>query len=309
MEKIKYIKGNQEHSRKIENYFVSNGAEHIGRSTYALENFAYFVNPDTGCVDGYSVESWEFKALVEAGIFEELKYPYTESKPKLKVIQGDPLRGDDVIALLESLGGINDFCGGVGFDGNDIYAYYFINEHSSIGCIRKDDYFFKDYDLEVLTLPKKMGKPKLKVVRGDYFRGDEVISLLESLGGVNSNNLVGESEDVYYYIDQKSDGGVIDYNFDNSPFFDDYDLEVLTLPGEEESPKEPETAKFVPFVSKVLVRNNPGYLWMPAFFFSEESGGGARWYHIVGTYDPYRECIPYEGNEELAFTSNDVRSM
>lgn len=97
--------------------------------------------------------------------------------------------------------------------------------------------------------------------------------------------------------------------YEKSCFFDDYDIEILTLPGAEESPKEPETAKFEPFVSKVLVRNNPGYLWMPAFFFSEESEGGARWYHIVGTHDTYRECIPYEGNEELAFTSNDVRVM
>lgn len=296
MKKIKYIKGNQEHSRKIENYFVSQGAEHTGRSTYALETFAYFVNPDTGCVDGYSVESWEFKALVEAGIFEELYYPYTEDKPKLKVIQGDLLRGDEVIALLESIGGINDFCGGVGFDGIDTNAYYFINEHSSIGCIRKDDYFFNDYDLEVLTLPEKVApKPKLQVIQGDPDRGDEVIKLLKGLGGINSYNAFGDDPDTYYYIDEDKR---INTAWDIK-YFKNYEIEILTLPNK----------KFEPFVSKVLVRNNPGYLWMPAFFFSEESEGGARWYHIVGTYDPYRECIPYEGNEELAFTSHDVRSM
>lgn len=228
MEKIKYIVGNEERAKEIQQYFEKFDKSAIDFFDFGDGNRAYYIHPYSELVSYFSTDEWQFKALVEAGVFEELKYPY--SKPKLKVIQGVPDRGDEVIKLLESMGGKNNFYGELndGFNGVDANAYYFVKD-STIHCIDKNDYFFKEYDLE-----------------------------------------------------------------------------VLSLPGDEESTKEPETAKFVPFVSKVLVRNNPGYLWMPAFFFSEESEGGARWYHIVGTYDTYRECIPYEGNEELAFTRDEA---
>lgn len=40
-------------------------------------------------------------------------------------------------------------------------------------------------------------------IRGHYTRSDEVIKLLESLGGVNENNLIGYKEDAIYVINNK----------------------------------------------------------------------------------------------------------
>lgn len=40
-------------------------------------------------------------------------------------------------------------------------------------------------------------------IRGHYTRSDEVIKLLESLGGVNENNLIGHEEDSIYVINNK----------------------------------------------------------------------------------------------------------
>lgn len=40
-------------------------------------------------------------------------------------------------------------------------------------------------------------------IRGHFTRGEKVIELLESLGGINENNLIGYNEDVIYVINNK----------------------------------------------------------------------------------------------------------
>ena len=40
-------------------------------------------------------------------------------------------------------------------------------------------------------------------IKGDYERGKEVIKILEDLGGKNINNLNGEDNSIYYYINPK----------------------------------------------------------------------------------------------------------
>ena len=231
MEKIKYIIGNKEHTQDIKNYFASIGFGYEGVS-FEFNDNAYFVNPDTKYVDFLRTDRWQFKALVEAGVFEELKYPYNESKPKLKVIQGYPDRGAEVISLLKSMGGVNDDK----FVGDSNERYYFI-EDGRIDSIHIDNDFFDDYELEVLTLPEKMEKPKqkpkLKVIQGVSSRGDEVIELLESLDGKNIG-LNGCCNDAYYFIDNN---GKIRARDMLDEFFNYYELEVLTLPEKVEKPK------------------------------------------------------------------------
>lgn len=143
------------------------------------------------------------------------------TKPKLKVIRGNEKRGDEVIKMLEDLGGRN----ARDLNGNSKDDYYYIGENNVI-TFNNDYYsFFDNYELEILKLPEP--KPKLKVIRGDEKRGDEVIALLENLGGNNKSKLKGDVEYSYYYIDEC---GIIISRIDKSFFFKDYDLEVLELP-------------------------------------------------------------------------------
>lgn len=148
------------------------------------------------------------------------------AKPKLKVVKGNKERGDEVLKILMEMGGHH-----TGMKGTFEECYYFIDDsllYCPIRCKVIKDSFFDNYNLEIIKLPK----PKLQVIKGDIKRGDEVIALLEGLGGIVINDFEGTYEDLYYYINKK---GVIDAYYDDSDFFKDYDLEILELP--EQKPK------------------------------------------------------------------------
>jgi hypothetical protein len=71
--------------------------------------------------------------------------------------------------------------------------------------------------------------------------------------------------------------------------------------------KSKEQQPFKPF-DKVLVRNEDNYKWLPAFFVRDR-GVGFEWRYKVlpihsGKVADFSSCIPYEGNEHLAFTSD-----
>lgn len=362
MEKIKYILGSKDYEVIIRNYFDGRSAENALHYSYDLASIAYYINPDTGLVSCININNWMFKAFVEAGIFEELKYPYTESKlkfkPKLRVVRGEYDRGDDVIAILESLGGVNIHK----YSGNVMDCYYFIDPRDpgkSIYRLECDKLFFDDYDLEIMTLPEKVeSKPKLKVIQGvnhrgsevikllkslggdnsgkefsgsdqcsyyyldpekrisfksirsEFFndfdleiltlpdkpklqviqgvtcRGNEVIKLLEGLGGINLSQLWGDAPKTYYYIDEDK---VIRWRYTDEDFFKDYELEILTLPEEHD-------ISFKPF-DKVLVRDNKTDEWICDFYSHYIDGENL--HKCVGGL--WCECIPYEGNEHLVF--------
>lgn len=70
--------------------------------------------------------------------------------------------------------------------------------------------------------------------------------------------------------------------------------------------KNKEQPAFKPF-DKVLVRNGDNYKWLPAFFVRDR-GVGFEWRYKVlpihsGKVADFSSCIPFEGNEHLAFTS------
>lgn len=62
---------------------------------------------------------------------------------------------------------------------------------------------------------------------------------------------------------------------------------------------------FKPF-DKVLVSNGEGYKWQPAFFVSDRGEGANYRYKVLpiqsGRVADFTSCIPFEGNEHLAFT-------
>ena len=71
--------------------------------------------------------------------------------------------------------------------------------------------------------------------------------------------------------------------------------------------KGKEQPAFKPF-DKVLVRNGEKYKWQPALFVRER-GVDCLWNYKVllihcGKVADFSDCIPFEGNEHLAFTSD-----
>lgn len=64
---------------------------------------------------------------------------------------------------------------------------------------------------------------------------------------------------------------------------------------------------FKPF-DKVLVRSGIGFNWYPALFVRDRGENSARRYTAlpihIGTAADFAHCIPFEGNEHLAFTSD-----
>lgn len=79
--------------------------------------------------------------------------------------------------------------------------------------------------------------------------------------------------------------------------------EACTLWEKEKEAKEHPV--FKPF-DKVLVSNGEGYNWQPAFFVSDRGEGANYRYKVLpiqsGRVADFTSCIPFEGNEHLAFT-------
>lgn len=83
--------------------------------------------------------------------------------------------------------------------------------------------------------------------------------------------------------------------------------EACTLWEKSKEKKSKEQPAFKPF-DKVLVRNGDNYKWLPAFFVRDR-GVGFEWRYKVlpihfGEAADFFHCIPFEGNEHLAFTSD-----
>ena len=82
---------------------------------------------------------------------------------------------------------------------------------------------------------------------------------------------------------------------------------ACTLWEKSKEKKRKEQPDFKPF-DKVLVRSGDNYKWLPAFFVRDR-GVGFEWRYKVlpihsGKVANFSSCIPYEGNEHLAFTSD-----
>lgn len=104
---------------------------------------------------------------------------------------------------------------------------------------------------------------------------------------------------LFLYFDKE---GGISYGLDVDFFFATDDKEVtadyiLSLEPEPECP-------FKPF-DKVLVRDDDNHAWMPNFFSYKDDGCDYPFCMINGA--EYRQCIPYEGNEHLAFTNDSPK--
>lgn len=80
------------------------------------------------------------------------------------------------------------------------------------------------------------------------------------------------------------------------------------LEKEKKAMRAKEQPVFKPF-DKVLVRNGDNNKWQPAFI-SRDRGESSTWRYEVllinsGKSDSFTSCIPFEGNEDIAFTDHD----
>lgn len=75
--------------------------------------------------------------------------------------------------------------------------------------------------------------------------------------------------------------------------------------------EKPEKPAFKPF-DKVLVRDGKGFDWLPALFIRDRGEGANYRYKVLplrrGSSE-YSYCIPFEGNENLAFTCKDIEDL
>ena len=64
---------------------------------------------------------------------------------------------------------------------------------------------------------------------------------------------------------------------------------------------------------KVLVRCGKGFKWLPAFFVRDRGEDFASRYNVLplhsGKAADFTQCIPYEGHENIAFTSYDIENL
>ena len=83
--------------------------------------------------------------------------------------------------------------------------------------------------------------------------------------------------------------------------------EACTLWEKSKEKKRKEQPPFKPF-DKVLVRNGGKCKWIPAFFVRDRGEDFARRYKVLpihsGKVDDFASCIPFEGHENIAFTSD-----
>lgn len=171
---------------------------------------------------------------------------------------------------------------------------------------------------ETLEVDEPKKKPAFEIGKLYVFNEEDEDGELTIIGKLIGKN---ESEDTLRFGNQ--------YEIENEKFVTDqaFDLrisiheelreategesvtfqEACTLWEKSKEKKRKEQPDFKPF-DKVLVRNGDNYKWLPAFFVRDR-GVGFEWRYKVlpihsGKVADFSSCIPYEGNEHLAFTSD-----
>ena len=78
---------------------------------------------------------------------------------------------------------------------------------------------------------------------------------------------------------------------------------------EKEAKEQPAFKTF----DKVLVRCGRGFNWLPAFFIRDRGKDFAARFNALpihsGHAGDFTSCIPFEGNEHLAFTCKDIEDL
>ena len=127
---------------------------------------------------------------------------------------------------------------------------------------------------------------------------ERVFKLGVTWNGGDDDTHITHLDNCFYYIDGYFNL-TVDYSNDTSFFKNDASEQIFL--DDVLSIKEPKV-KFKPF-DKVLVRNVNHHVWKPAWYSYYKNAYSQCNYVTTGDFG-YKQCIPYEGNEHLAGTTN-----
>lgn len=171
---------------------------------------------------------------------------------------------------------------------------------------------------ETLEVEEPKKKPAFEIGKLYVFNEEDEDGELTIIGKLIDKN---ESEDTLTFGNQyeiENEKFVTDQTFDlrisvNKELREATDDEYCTfreayyLWEKSKEKKRKEQPPFKPF-DKVLVRNGEKCKWIPAFFVRDRGEDFAWRYKVLpihcGKVADFADCIPYEGNEHLAFTSD-----
>lgn len=172
-------------------------------------------------------------------------------------------------------------------------------------------------NLETLEI-EKQEKPVFEVGKLYVFHERDEDGELTIIGKLIDKN---ESEDTLTFGNQyeiENEKFVTDQTFDlnisvNTELREATEGEAITF---QEActlwEKEKEHPVFKPF-DKVLVRCNKKFMWMPAFFVRDRGDKFTCRYKVLplhsGHTEDFSSCIPFEGNENIAFTNYDFEDL
>lgn len=175
-------------------------------------------------------------------------------------------------------------------------------------------------NLETLKI-EKPEKPSFEVGKLYVFREEDEDGELTIIGKLIDKN---ESEDTLTFGNQyeiENEKFVTDQTFDlrisvNKELREATDDEYCTFRDAyylwEKEKQAKEQPDFKPF-DKVLVRNGGKCKWLPAFFVRDRGEDFAWRYKVLpihnGRTSDFASCIPYEGNEYIAFTTYDIEDL
>lgn len=129
---------------------------------------------------------------------EEYEQTFLKAMEKI-AIQGHSTRSKDVIKTLESLGGKNRS----GHEGWNESNGYYVDENNYI-CCNTPRNIPKDYKLYTLEEYEQQITRKQIAIQGHPTRNNDIIKILESLGGINGKKYLGYDTDFYYYINTRN---------------------------------------------------------------------------------------------------------
>ena len=174
---------------------------------------------------------------------------------------------------------------------------------------------------ETLEVEKPKKKPAFEIGKLYVFREEDEDGELTIIGKLIGKN---ESEDTLSFGNQ--------YEIENEKFVTDqaFDLRISVHEELREATEDEaitfkeaytqffgkkteceEQPPFKPF-DKVLVRNGDNDKWLPAFFIRDIEEYAARFNALpihFGKARFFTSCIPFEGNEHLAFTDKDFKDL
>ena len=134
------------------------------------------------------------------------------------------------------------------------------------------------------------------MIRGSKDRAEEVREIIKSWGGQFAEMASCDDEERYFYVDKGTTYGLKMHD----SLMRYLNCEIVELPNK----KEKQKYQFNPF-DRVLGRDSNEDKWMCDMFSHYDADADEYVYVCVSA--AWKQCIPFEGNEELVGTTNEPK--